>query len=333
MNFCTYFDSYYLHKGIALYVSLERVTEDFQLYVMAFDRECYDKLKSLQFKHMTVELIDDLERQVPELQKVKPTRSRGEYCWTCGPTVIQHFMEAYSLSGITYLDSDLMFLSDPHVVEQEIGDKPIAITEQGIPDSQSAVYGKYCVQYVFFRNDAEGKEALCWWRDACLEWCYARVEDGKFGDQKYLDEFPRRWDGVHVIKNFGVGIAPWNIRKYSYPSDTTLSYGGNTYRFVFFHMHGTRITIADNTLHLQCQHFHVTPVPMRLFYEPYAELLRQVCNTYLNQDIQSAKVHNISCFERFSHFVKDSIRFSTFVQWLYYDVLKKRYSGHGSKVS
>ena len=47
MNFCTLFDSYYIHKGIALYLSLERVCDDFTLYVMAFDEPSYKKLSSL----------------------------------------------------------------------------------------------------------------------------------------------------------------------------------------------------------------------------------------------------------------------------------------------
>ena len=55
MNFCTLFDSYYIHKGIALYLSLERVCDDFTLYVMAFDEPSYKKLSSLNFKHMVVE--------------------------------------------------------------------------------------------------------------------------------------------------------------------------------------------------------------------------------------------------------------------------------------
>ena len=80
MNFCTLFDSYYLHKGIALYLSLEKVTSDFHMYVMAFDKKSYDKLKSIGFKRMTVELLDEFE--TPELLAVKPTRNKAEYCWT-----------------------------------------------------------------------------------------------------------------------------------------------------------------------------------------------------------------------------------------------------------
>ena len=43
MNFCTLFDSYYLDKGLALYRSLSKVTEDFTLYAFCFD----DKAKAI----------------------------------------------------------------------------------------------------------------------------------------------------------------------------------------------------------------------------------------------------------------------------------------------
>ncbi len=52
----------------------------------------------------------------------------------------------------------------------------------------------------FKRND--GELVRSWWEERCLEWCYARFEDGKFGDQKYLDDWTSRFNKqVHVLKN------------------------------------------------------------------------------------------------------------------------------------
>ena len=53
----------------------------------------------------------------------------------------------------------------------------------------SRTSGIYNVQFMTFRNDARGLAALRWWRAACLESCELNPEEGKCGDQKYLDDW------------------------------------------------------------------------------------------------------------------------------------------------
>ena len=328
MNFCTYFDSYYMLKGLGLYTSLERVSDDFHLFVMAFDQECFDKLKSLNLKHMTVELLSTIE--TPELLAVKPTRSRGEYCWTCGPSAIYHFLTKYELDAITYLDSDLMFMTDPSVVFQEVGNSSVAITEQGIGDKEARTYGKYCVQYMTFRNDKDGLGALTWWRDSCIEWCFQKLEATRYADQKYLDEFPRRWDNVHVINNLGVGIAPWNMHRYEY-MDHSFTYLGKEYPFVFFHFHGVKVEIIDNILHISSLHHELNTTLIEKFYQPYAELLKEVLTKYLGYKLDNAVVHDMPVVKKINYRIRSKVRGNAFVRWIWFSVLRKKDQGHGSK--
>ena len=328
MNFCTYFDSYYLLKGLGLYTSLERVSDDFHLFVMAFDQECFDKLKSLNLKHMTVELLSTIE--TPELLDVKPTRSRGEYCWTCGPSAIYHFLTKYELDAITYLDSDLMFMADPSVVFQEVGNSSVAITEQGIGDKEARTYGKYCVQYMTFRNDKDGLGALTWWRDSCIEWCFQKLEATRYADQKYLDEFPRRWDNVHVIENLGVGIAPWNMHRYEY-KDQSFTYRGKEYPFVFFHFHGVKVEIIDNILHISSLHHELNTTLIEKFYQPYAELLKEVLTQYLGYKLDKAVVHDMPFVKKIDYRIRSEVRGNAFVRWIWFSLLRKKDQGHGSK--
>jgi hypothetical protein len=79
---------------------------------------------------------------------------------------------------------------------------------------QSKGSGKYCVQFICFKNDDNGMKALKWWRDACIDWCFSRIKDGKFGDQKYLDDWTTQYSGVHELQHLGGGVAPWNVRQY-----------------------------------------------------------------------------------------------------------------------
>ena len=328
MYFCTLFDSYYLLKGLALYKSLESVSDDFHLYVMAFDRECYDKLRSYDFQHMTVDLLDDFE--TPELLAVKPTRTKAEYCWTCGPSVIWHFLKKYELSDITYLDSDLFFLNNPKVIFDEIKNSSVAITEQGLSEDRAKLYGKYCVQYMFFRNDEEGCKTLSWWRDKCIEWCFQRFEGDKYGDQKYLDKFPELSPSLCVISNPSAGIAPWNMHKYTY-KDGCIVKDDKKYPFVFYHMHGIMAEIKEPTLTLKSYDFKFNNEQLEFFLKPYAKLNMEVLNKYFGKSLSSFKAKGIGKVKEIEYLLRSLLRDNKIVQWLYYKILKVEYQGHGQK--
>ena len=327
INFCTLFDSYYLHKGIALYLSLERVTSDFHLFVMAFDKNSYEKLKSYGFDKMTVELLDDFE--TPELLAVKPTRNKAEYCWTAGPSVIYHFLTTYKLDKITYLDSDLFFLADPHIIEEEAGDSSVVITEQNISEEAANRYGRYCVQYMTFRNDEDGLGALTWWRDSCIDWCFQIMEPSRYGDQKYLDEFPRRWKNVCVLKNMGAGIAPWNMHRYQY-SDNHLLNNGDEWPMIFFHMHGVVVLVKDKVLTATSNHFSLNKEVTRLFYEPYASLMADVFNKYLGQEVTNCRVKDMNPLKKLEYKLRTWIKRNQFLTTFYFKHFKKKEVGHGT---
>ena len=330
MHFCTLFDSYYIHKGIALYLSLEKVTSDFHLYVMAFDKNCYDKLRSCGFNKMTVEFLDDFE--TPELKAVKPSRNKAEYCWTAGPSVIYHFLTKYNLDKITYLDSDLFFVANPEIIEKEAGESSVVITEQNIGDeAKEKRYGRYCVQYMTFCNDADGLGALTWWRDSCIEWCYQIMEPTRYADQKYLDEFPKRWKSVCVLKNMGAGIAPWNMHRYQY-TDKTVTFKGNEWPQVFFHMHGVVVSVKDGVLIAHSDHYALNEEVIRLFYEPYASLMAEVFARYLGQEVVGHRVKDMSPLKKVEYKIRDWVRRNQFLTNFYFKYFKKNEVGHGTLV-
>lgn len=328
MFFCTLFDSYYMLKGISLYQSLEKVTDDFQLYVMAFDRECYEKLKSCGFKQMTVELLDDFE--TPELLKVKPTRTKAEYCWTCGPSVIWHFLKKYNLPNITYLDSDLFFMGSPKVIYDEIGNASVAITEQGISEESAKQYGRYCVQYMFFKNDNEGCNTLAWWRDKCIEWCFQRFEEGRYGDQKYLDTFPSLSPSLCVISNPSAGIAPWNMHHYKLKGNSIVQ-DGREFPFVFYHMHGITADINSSTLTMQSIHHKFSKEQVEKFLMPYALLNMDVLNRFFGKELNSCDAYGIKGWKSIEYKIRGLLRNNKLIQWLYFKIIRKEYQGHGKK--
>ncbi len=246
LNFCTLFDSGYLSRGLALYASLVAQASPFHLVVLAMDDAAYVTLTRLDLADMTVVSLSEVEDTA--LLHVKPTRSRGEYCWTCTPCLLDYAFRTYGGEMWTYVDADLYFFSDPRVLIEEMGSASVLITPHRYTQryDQSAVSGIYCVQFMTFCRTAQGLAVLDWWRNACLDWCFAVPEQGKFGDQKYLDDWPERFEGVHVLQHLGGGVAPWNVQQYQiYTRDGQVRgkelRTGVEFPVVFYHFHALHL--------------------------------------------------------------------------------------------
>jgi len=218
LNFITLFDRNYLSRGLALYNSLVGHCDNFFLYILAMDLETENYLNQEKRDNRIIISLRQIESCYPELEEIKKERTRAEYCWTLTPYSIQYAIKKYNLDSCTYIDADMFFYSDPKVLIDEAGDNSIIITEHRYTPEydKTKTSGKYCVQFMYFKNDKNGTEALEWWRQRCKEWCYARQEDEKFGDQKYLDDWTTRFKGIYVPSHIGCGIAPWNMRQYEF---------------------------------------------------------------------------------------------------------------------
>lgn len=171
-------------------------------------------LRELDMPEVSVIPLSEVETAA--LMAIKPGRTAGEYCWTLTPFVPEFVMAREpAASRVTYLDADLFFFDDPRILlnEFEANGAHVLITEHAFaPEyARSVKAGIYCVQFMTFRNTPEARGVMHWWQDRCIEWCFNRYEDGKIGDQKYLDDWPVRFPGaVHVLQQKEKTLAPWN---------------------------------------------------------------------------------------------------------------------------
>lgn len=238
-HYVTLFDSLFLPQGLALHMSMERHIGEYKLWILCMDDEVHGVLTKLNLPN--VGLLNLSKLATPELVAVKPTRSKGEYCWTLTPFAPRFVFEADAdVSRVTYLDADMWFRKNPSPVFSEFAasGKSVLITDHAYAPEhdQSATSGQYCVQFMTFTRN-EGEVVRHWWQDRCVEWCFSRYEDGKFGDQKYLDDWPNRFsDFVHVLINKELILAPWNATRYPY---------GNS---VAWHFHSLRIVSVSSKL-------------------------------------------------------------------------------------
>jgi hypothetical protein len=265
-----------------MYESLSAHSAAFHLYIFPFDDLTLRILNKLQLKNVTLVPLELFETD--ELKKVKTERSKGEYCWTCTPSTISYVLNNYEVNECTYIDSDLFFYSDPAVLISELdkNGKNVLMTEHRfsfIPRLyEEKRGGRFCVQFLTFRNEQSSRAILDRWKKQCIDWCYARYEDGKFGDQKYLEEWPDIYQNTHILEHQGGGVAPWNLDSYRFYMEEGRLKGivrktGVEFDVVFYHFQYVKF-MENNTYDIGW--YHISNLVRSLFYIPY---LRRVINT------------------------------------------------------
>jgi hypothetical protein len=223
LHYATYFDRHYLSRGLTLYRSLARHSPPFVLWVLCLDEETHRTLSNLGLEQVELVRLAELEQADPALLAAKPGRQVVEYYWTCGPAFLVYLLEQHPpIDMLTYLDADLFFFGDPTPIYDELGDGSILLIEHRYSPSMQALYahrGLYNVGLLVFRGTAVGLACLRRWREQCIDWCFHREEPNRFADQKYLEEWPGRYEGVAVLCHRGAGLAPWNLANYCLSHD------------------------------------------------------------------------------------------------------------------
>lgn len=236
--FCTLFDRNYLFKGVAMLRTLRQHCPTAHVHVLCMDAQTRSILEQLDLPDVACLSLDEIEDDA--LLKAKADRGVAEYCWTLSPCLPWHVLQRNpEIDFITYLDADLLFYSPVQPLFDEIGDASIAIIEHRFSERlrDREVNGRFCVEWVSFRRDEEGMACLSRWREQCIEWCYYRLEDGKMGDQKYLDEWPERYPECHILMHPGAGIAPWNYEQYQFEHDAAGGILVQGSPLIFYHFH------------------------------------------------------------------------------------------------
>lgn len=313
-EFCTLFDINYLPRGLTLYRSLERFCPAFRLRAFCMDAATKEIIDRMHLPHLIPVSLDELEAYDPDLLSVKSSRTQVEYCWTAVPSISLYALDREpELKSITYLDSDLVFFQDPVPIFEEFAGGSILIVPHrfspqldviqirpgrtGIEFVAAQVDGKevqdfcgiYNVGFTSFRNSHDGLTALRWWRDRCLEWCYDRFEDGRWGDQKYLDDWPERFQGVRTLEHPGGIVAPWNVGSHMLEqrAGRVLVDG---HPLIFYHHATLRLYCGITTLRslgLFSDSYHLTrgPLPMvwTIDFRPQKRERELISDPYLRQ--------------------------------------------------
>lgn len=276
-HFCTYFDRQYLARALALHASLLKHCTGFTLWALCLDESTEKVVSQLALPSVKAIPLGALEADDHELLSAKADRSLIEYYFTCTPSLPRHILRQHpTIDLITYLDADLWFFGDPSSVFDEIGERSVGI----IPHRFSGrirdreCYGLYNVGWVSFRRNATALECLEYWRSRCLAWCSDIAGPKGFADQKYLDDWPQRFQGVSVIAQKGANLAPWNVANYRLTVRGERLFVDED-PLIFFHFHG--LHRVDRWLYesgLAAYEATLSAAVRRHVYRPYLRELR-----------------------------------------------------------
>jgi len=304
LNFCTLFDKNYLYKGLALYNSLKVHCPDFKLWILCMDNETLELIQKLNLD--SIQTISLSEFETKDLLRVKSERNRAEYSWTCTANLCRYLLTNKKVDAVTYLDADLMFFDDPAPLFEEIDGYSIAIIEHRFPKGQEKyekTVGRFNVGFVYFKNDQNGLACVNWWADRVIEWCYDRVENGRFGDQMYLNDWPERFKGVLIIKSKRIGSAPWNIKD----TDTSLP--------IFYHFHAFKL-LADDKF-IEAKGYFIPAKKRQLLYVPYEKEIKRAITEIRRIDPSfHAGYTKADLREKFWHFLYNDLLPERLIFWL-----------------
>ncbi len=246
--YCTYFDHNYLSRAVLTIESLRRFDAETPIHILALSKLCEEILHELALPNVEIIPLAVLEQAYPELAAVKPNRKLIEYYFTLSPFLPHYLFSRTTANRVTYIDGDLYFFTSPTPVRDALGDASVAITPHRFSSEyrNHFIYGRFNVGWITYRQCAEGLDCLNTYMSECLAWCYDRVQDGRFGDQKYLDAWPDRYPALKIIEHKGFNLSIWNVSNYILRmKDDVLMVDDDL--LVFYHYASTQV-LPDGTV-------------------------------------------------------------------------------------
>jgi len=244
-------------------------------HVLCMDSVILGILNKLALPGVRPTLVDDFEDA--SLVACKAGRTQAEYCWTAKPRFLLHVLaQNPDVAEAVYLDADLFPFADLDPLWAQLAEAEVLLFPHRFPERLmylEPIAGRYNAGMVGVRNTPAAREALAWWAERCLEWCFYQPEDGKLGDQKYLEHFPERFSGVADCRDEGIDVAPWNIDRYAPVERGGAVWLGDKVPLRLYHFHQYTLLGGEEYRAVSDPVYTITPEVRRLIYGPFTAAL------------------------------------------------------------
>ena len=306
INWVTICDVHYAARALCLLRSMERwSSRPFVLIVICCDEDTFKVFDDEENAYAL--RLSWIEEQDPRLLEAKRNRSWLEYLWTL-PSVVCSML--LGTNPVIYLDADIAFFHSYDGTLSALGfpneTEILIIPHHWTPKYEKRLRpnGIFNVSMVAFAGSMRAGNCAEVWAEQCLDWCYNRIEGGKFADQRYLDDWPKRWR-AHAVECPSFGLAPWNQEQYQYrvvvypdlddyrlsrefwieglPEKTfnvfnvpCIETDSGIYPIIFYHFHELKTAGPDI---VKYTNYPVHPFVEEHIYKPYAKEYENAFNT------------------------------------------------------
>ena len=311
LYFCTYFDSNYLAYGKLLLKSIQEHNKNFTLFIVCMDNKVFEHLQKILIPNIIVYSQNDLVDFRPDLKKIAKKRSKAEYFFTCSAQICDFiFKKNPDIPLLNYIDADLYFFNSLESLFDELGNASIGIIEHKFHwlNKSKRKYGRFNVGWISFRNDKVGRQCVSDWAIQCMDWCYQKLEYGKYADQKYLDQWPKKYPGLKILKHKGANLAIWNVKNYKLSFSKGLILIDDQ-PLLFYHFAGLR-QLDDKTFKTNLSSYYISLKGVLLYniYLPYINQLLEIMDKTNVKFIKDMKhINLVSLVKKYVNNVKQLI--------------------------
>ena len=261
-------DSNYVSRFLVMLDSLKKYIPKFTFFVVTLDNQAKDAIEKLNISNLEVVSLSDLDKELKGVIKsLQSSRKRKEFIFGLTPLLIKYLSKRDHSDYLVYVDADIYFKGN--ILEiMHIDGASVGIFKHDFRNfiKNLEIYGRFNVGVVYFNRGGEGKRALDWWSNKCIESTSLDMETRPdvFGDQKYLDYFPNAFKDVVIHDNHVFCKGPWNTNDLN-------QVGSSNYPY-FFHFSGLEIGQRFSILGFRAYKWKPSPSVRNLYRDYVREI-------------------------------------------------------------
>jgi len=138
------------------------------------------------------------------------------------PFFFRWLFDHFDIQKLVFFDPDILVTKRLDDLSRELDSCAIALVphmttpvDDGKTPSEQMILqaGIYNLGFLGMRRSKAVDDMLAWWQDRLAKYCYIRVEEGLFVDQKWMDMVPGYFPNVSILREPGYDVAYWNLHE------------------------------------------------------------------------------------------------------------------------